>query len=190
MASQTGVRETVCVFGASWAQADTPLYAEGVALGAALAAAGFDVVTGGYGGLMEAVSKGASEGGGGATGVLVPSLFPQRAASGNPFLTARVDAPTLLTRIDVMLHRAPRLLVAMPGTLGTLTELMAAWNVALLAPIGGYEAATLVAWREPWQRIIATVGEDLKLTQEQLALVVFVDGVEGCVALLKARAGK
>ena len=183
------VREVVCVFGASWAQPDTPLYAEGVSLGAALAAAGFDVCTGGYGGLMEAVSKGSAQAGGGAVGVLVPSLFPQRAASGNPYLTESVNAPSLLTRIDAMLQRAPRLLVALPGTLGTLTELMAAWNVALLAPIGGYEAATLIAWRQPWERIIRSVGEDLNLTPEQRACVVFVDSVEDCLAVIRARAG-
>ena len=83
-----------------------------------------------------------------------------------------------------------RLLVALPGTLGTLTELMAAWNVALLAPIGGYEAATLVAWRKPWERIIDTCGAELALTAEQRALVRFVDGVDECVAVLKERAGK
>jgi uncharacterized protein (TIGR00725 family) len=186
----TPARELVCVFGASWAQPESALYAEGVALGAALAASGFDVITGGYGGLMEATSKGCAEGGGGATGVLVPSLFPQRASEGNPYLTARVDAPSLLTRIDAMLVRAPRLLVALPGTLGTLTELMAAWNVALLAPIGGYEAATIVAWRKPWERIIDTCGAELALTAEQRALVRFVDGVDECVAALKERVGK
>jgi uncharacterized protein (TIGR00730 family) len=183
-------RETVCVFGASWALPDSALYAEGVALGAALASSGFDVVTGGYGGLMEAVSKGAAEAGGAAIGVLVPSLFPQRAVDGNPYLTARVDAPTLLTRIDAMLARAPRLLVALPGTLGTLTELMAAWNVALLAPVGGYEPATLVAWRKPWEGIVGNVCSELRLTEQQRGLIVFVDGVAGCLEALKSRAAK
>ena len=180
-------REAVCVFGASWAQPGTPLYETSITLGAALATAGFDVVSGGYGGCMEAVSLGCARGGGAAIGVLVPSLFPQRVASGNAHLTEAVNAPTLLARIDAMLTRAPRLLVALPGTLGTLTELCAAWNIALLAPLGGYAPATLVAWREPWQGVLAGAGAALGLGDEQMKLVVFVDSVEECLAVLRAR---
>ena len=183
-------RETVCVFGASWAQPGTPLYAESEALGAAIAAAGFSVITGGYTGCMEATAKGCAGAGGGATGVLVPTLFPARDAAGNPFNTAVVNTPTLLSRIDAMLLAAPRLLVALPGTLGTLTELMCAWNVAMLAPVGGYAAATIVAWRKPWQAILEHAGEALGLSAEQRALVVYVDSVAECVAALRARAAR
>ena len=79
---------------------------------------------------------------------------------------------------------------ALPGTLGTLTELMCAWNVAMLAPVGGYAAATIVAWRKPWQAILEHAGEALGLSAEQRALVVYVDSVEECVAALRARAAR
>ena len=182
--------ELVSVFGASWATPDSPLYATSVALGAALVNSGFGVINGGYGGCMEGVSKGATEAGGPAVGVLVPSLFPARATSGNPFLTSTIDTPSLLTRIEAMLARSPRLIVALPGTLGTLTELVAAWNVALLAPVGGYSAATIVAWRKPWEAILAHAGENMGLNVEQRGLVVFVDSVEECIEILRARVAR
>ena len=128
-------RATVAVFGASWATPSTPLYDLSVSLGEALADITCDVISGGYGGTMEGVSLGATRRGARATGVLVPSLVPDRDAAGNAHLTARVDAPTLLTRIDAMLAAAPRFIVALPGTLGTLAELCAAWNTATLCPL-------------------------------------------------------
>ena len=48
------------VFGSSTCLPDSDAYRTGEALGSLLATAGFDVVTGGYSGTMEAVSKGAS----------------------------------------------------------------------------------------------------------------------------------
>ena len=63
-------------------------------------------------------------------------------------------------------------------------------HLKLEAEIGGYEAATIVAWRKPWERIIDTCGAELALTAEQRALVRFVDGVDECVAALKERVGK
>ena len=50
-------------------------YAEALELGRALAAAGFTVCTGGYGGVMEAVSRGARESGGRVLAV-TSSFFP------------------------------------------------------------------------------------------------------------------
>ena len=179
-------RPVVAVFGASWAAPDSALYATAIALGAALAAAGCDVISGGYGGTMEGVSIGARGGGAAAIGVLVPSLFPDRAAEGNAALTARVDAPTLLTRIDLMLTRSPRCIIALPGTLGTMAEILAAWNNAILAPLRGARGARVVAWRQPWEAVLCAAMDTLKLAQEQRDAVVFVDCVEEAVAALQA----
>ena len=54
----------ITVFGSSRPAESDPDYAEARALGAALAAKGFVVCSGGYGGVMEAVSRGAKEAGG------------------------------------------------------------------------------------------------------------------------------
>ena len=181
-------RRNVVVFGASWPAADSELYALSVALGAGLAGAGYDVVSGGYGGTMAGVSQGARAGGGGAIGVLVPSLFPDHVAEGNAFLSSQVDAPTLLARIDAMLGLAqhPRLLIALPGGLGTLTEICAAWNIAAIEAAHGRRPCRLIAWRRPWEALLGAACEGLQLTAAQRELLVFVDSVEEAVQAVAA----
>ena len=176
----------VAVFGASWATPSTPLYDLSIALGEALAAAEFHVISGGYGGTMEGVSLGATRAGGSAHGVLVPSLFPSRAATGNPYLTSREDAPSLLARIDAMLAAAPALLVALPGTLGTLTEIMCAWGNATLCPLRGARAPLIVCWRKPWLPVLDAAVAGLALPAEVARCITYVDSVVECVAVLRA----
>ena len=59
----------IAVLGSSRAQPGDPVYAQALALGRALAEAGFAVCNGGYGGIMEAVSRGAGAAGGHVVGV-------------------------------------------------------------------------------------------------------------------------
>ena len=57
-------RKIITVFGSSRPEEGHADYAEALELGRALAVAGFAVCTGGYGGVMEAVSRGARDSGG------------------------------------------------------------------------------------------------------------------------------
>ena len=57
-------RQIITVFGSSRPREGDSHYAMAQSLGAALAAQGFAVCSGGYGGVMEAVSRGAKEAGG------------------------------------------------------------------------------------------------------------------------------
>ncbi|MGH9739264.1 MAG: LOG family protein, partial [Candidatus Acidiferrales bacterium] len=56
--------QIVTVFGSSRPKSDDPQYESARALGAALAQKGWVVCSGGYAGVMEAVSRGAKEAGG------------------------------------------------------------------------------------------------------------------------------
>ena len=67
--------KVITVFGSSRPEDGHADYAEALELGRALAAAGFAVCTGGYGGVMEAVSRGARESGGRVLAV-TSSFFP------------------------------------------------------------------------------------------------------------------
>jgi uncharacterized protein (TIGR00725 family) len=64
----------VTVFGSSRPRAGDPQYAAAHALGTALAEKGFVVCSGGYGGVMEAISRGAIEAGGQTLGVTAKSF--------------------------------------------------------------------------------------------------------------------
>lgn len=59
----------IAVFGGSQPKEGDPAYAEAYELGSLLAQAGHTVLTGGYIGTMEAVSRGAAEAGGHVIGV-------------------------------------------------------------------------------------------------------------------------
>ena len=91
------------VFGASWCVDGSELYSLSVTLGTSIAAAGFKLVNGGYGGTMEGTARGAAAVPGSVReGVIVPTLFPQRSGRGNEFLTEVTHTASLLERIQAM----------------------------------------------------------------------------------------
>ncbi|MEW1550684.1 LOG family protein [Streptomyces tsukubensis] len=93
-------------------------------VGMALAGAGFELLHGGYNGLMEAAARGAAAKGGTVTAV---TLADRHAEWGgfNPHITGEVRLPDLGSRLNHYLDRAD-LVVAMGGGIGTLHELTAA----------------------------------------------------------------
>jgi len=87
-------------------------------LGSLLAQSGFTIVTGGLGGIMEAVSRGAKQFGGTTIGIL-PGLDPTQANEwvDIPICTGLGDARNL------MVVRAGFAVVAIGGAYGTLSEI-------------------------------------------------------------------
>ncbi|MGE0434226.1 MAG: LOG family protein [Planctomycetota bacterium] len=120
----------IAVFGSSSCRPGDEQYEEAVAWGRCIATAGFGVINGGYMGAMEAVSKGAAEAGAQVIGVTVPALFPDRDGA-NPWVSVELPAPSLLQRI-AMLCDLSVASVTLRGSIGTLAEVMAAWNIAYI----------------------------------------------------------
>jgi uncharacterized protein (TIGR00725 family) len=83
-------------------------------------------MTGGYGGVMAACSRGAHEAGGHVVGVTV-ELFEQRGPV-NRWVAERVHTPDLFERLRVIVDRADGFIAA-PGSIGTLTELFLTWTL-------------------------------------------------------------
>jgi uncharacterized protein (TIGR00725 family) len=183
-ASSSPPSRTLVIFGASWCAPGSALYEESVKVGALAASAGWRIVNGGYGGTMEGSAKGAALAKGEAEGVIVTSLFTARGPGGNPYLTTTTDTPSLMARIAYLADAGAHFLV-LPGTLGTLTELAVVWNLAALAPVGGYTAATILAYRAPWEGVVAGLAQGLALPAAHAGLVRFVEGAEEAVAALE-----
>ena len=93
-------------------------YAAAREVGRLLAAAGAVVVCGGLGGVMEAVCRGAHEGGGLSVGILPGP--DQREA--NPWVTIPVATNMGHARNVIIAHTA-RVLIAVEGSYGTLSEM-------------------------------------------------------------------
>lgn len=141
-------RPVVAVFGSSQTGVGSAQWNEAEQVGRDLASGGLDVVTGGYGGTMEAVSKGATEAGGAAFGVTAPALFPGRHGA-NPFVTSEIVAGSLADRISSMVRISVGC-IALPGSIGTATELLIAWNTNHISRIGGLDRFPSVAVGDGW----------------------------------------
>jgi predicted Rossmann-fold nucleotide-binding protein len=119
----------ITVFGSSRPEDGHADYVESLELGRALAAAGFAVCTGGYGGVMEAVSRGARESGGCVLAVtssffrsVVWEMLNKKAMEPRPFVVLGDFWQPILDRVreverghasrwgessDPLVHRAP-----------------------------------------------------------------------------------
>ncbi|NQV05873.1 LOG family protein [bacterium] len=142
----------VAVFGASASMPGDGHYEEGVRCGRLLTEAGFGVVTGGYSGLMAAVSEGASSVGGRVIGVTVPLDFPDRPGA-NEWVTEEIQTNSITERIHEMTQMSIAS-IALHGSLGTLTELAVAWNLAYVADLGAVPPKPVIAVGPRWGPMI------------------------------------
>jgi len=115
---------TITVFGSSRPREGHPEYEEARALGRALTTAGFAVCSGGYGGTMEAVSRGAKEAGG-HTVAVTAEFFTARA---NRWVDEEVRVNTWQERLFALVERGSGYVACKGGT-GTLVELAVVWEM-------------------------------------------------------------
>ena len=140
------------VFGSHRPRPGDSDYEEAHALGRALAGAGFDVATGGYGGTMEAALRGALEGGREAYGYTC-EIFP---AAANDFVGREVASATLFERIENCLVGCHGYVVLKGGT-GTLLELAACWemfNKKMITP------KPVVCLGDFWRPVVGTLATE------------------------------
>ncbi len=107
---------------------DPARYAEAQQLGAALVRGGFRVVTGGLGGVMEAVSRGAREAPEWREGMVVGVLPSYRGSDANPWCDIVIPTGMQLAR-NVLVVSMGDVVVALGGGAGTLSEIALAWQL-------------------------------------------------------------
>ena len=112
----------ITVFGGSQPKPGEPAYLEAMRLGALLGKTGHTVLTGGYIGTMEAVSRGAAESGGHVVGVTCEEIESWRAVLANPWVQEEWHYETLRERLDALIDHCQAAL-ALPGGVGTLVEI-------------------------------------------------------------------
>lgn len=172
---------TVAVFGSSAVTPADPVYAEAVHLGSLLATEGFTVANGGYAGVMEAVSLGARRAGGEVLAVTAPAVFPRRPGA-NPHVTREIAAATISERIHRLVDLADAT-IAMPGSLGTVTEFLVAWNSGFVAPFRGDRPKPHVAVGPLWPRLVELLTAEFGADP---GYVTCVDDVGAAVAAVRA----
>src|SRR5207237_7043851 len=115
----------VTVFGSSRPHESDGDYEEARVLGRALAKHGFSVCSGGYGGVMEAVSRGAKEAGGKTYGVTADFF---KNAKLNPWIDLEVRMQSCEERLFELIRCADAYVACKGGT-GTLVELAVVWEM-------------------------------------------------------------
>lgn len=117
-------KPVITVFGSSRPQPGDADYEEARELGAALARCGFAVCTGGYGGVMEAASRGAREAGGRV--LAVTAAFFR--APANPWVEEEIRVASWQERLFELIRRGAGYVACKGGT-GTLVELAVVWEM-------------------------------------------------------------
>ncbi len=174
--------KTVTVFGSAQARPGGEVYRAAERIGAGLARAGAAVMSGGYYGVMEAVSKGAREAGGRVIGVTTDQIGRQFGIQPNPYLDEVVHYPALRDRLLHMIERADAYL-AMPGGIGTLHEIAETWE---LMRIGGIPRRTFVCYGPIWAQFIATLEASPYLNAGYIGMLQLAQSPDDALALLTA----
>lgn len=159
--------QKVVIFGSSRGQPGDKEYEQARTLGRLLAQAGLDVVSGGYGGSMQAVSQGAAEGGGRAIGVTCATFGPPQ---GNPYLSQTIHTPDLPTRLRQLIELGNGFVV-LPGGIGTLAELFVTWNLLATGAIN----CPLVLLGARWPRVLAALERETHVEAAHVAMLHLVN---------------
>lgn len=115
----------VSLFGGSGDNRSSKEYLETVGIGRLLAEKGYIVKNGGYGGMMEAVSKGVTEAGGKAIGVTCKEVG---STAGNKYLTETIVTDRLYERLQLLIDGSSFYIVQRGG-IGTLSEVFLALDI-------------------------------------------------------------
>jgi uncharacterized protein (TIGR00730 family) len=141
----------ITVFGSSQAEPSSPAYETAHELGSAIAAAGWTLCNGGYGGTMEAAARGAVEHGGHTIGVTCQAFGR---TGPNPYIRQEVPTFDLLSRLNTLV-RLGNGYVVLPGGTGTLLELALVWE--LLSKGLLRRRRPLVLLENHWQPVVESV---------------------------------
>ncbi len=172
----------VSVFGGSQPQPGSTAYEEARRLGSLLARNGHTVLTGGYIGTMEAVSRGAAEAGGHVIGVTCAQIENWRAIGANEWVKEELRKETLLERLECLIISCDAAL-ALPGGPGTLAEVSLMWNMMI---IGALERRPLILIGDGWRSVFDEFFQQLGpySPPNQRGLLRFASDPAAAVALL------
>ncbi|MBA4375488.1 MAG: DNA-binding protein [Anaerolinea sp.] len=122
----------ITVFGGAAPKPGETAYEEARQLGFLLGSAGHTLMTGGYIGVMEAVSKGAHEAGAHVIGSTCEEIEVWRDSKANEWVKEEWKFQTLRERMYALIDECDAA-IAMPGGVGTLAELAVLWNQEIIS---------------------------------------------------------
>lgn len=173
----------IAIFGSSRPQPESEEYTEARYVGGLLAEAGFTVMTGGYGGTMAAVSQGAAEAGGHVIGVTSNRIERFRPMPPNEWVAEEIRFDTQHERLLHLVMNNDGM-VALPGGIGTLSEVALAWS---MLQTGEIPERPLVLLGNTWRETIQTYAQAETIRQRDMDLLYLANGPVTAVGYVKQR---
>jgi hypothetical protein len=172
----------ICVFGSARIQPGDPIYAVGEEVGAALARAGYAVITGGGPGAMAAANRGCVGAGGVSVGLGIELPFESGL---NEWVDIGINFRYFFVRKTMFVKYAQGFVV-MPGGLGTLDELFEALTLVQTQKVTSFPIVLLGT--EYWSGLVdwlrSTVLAQGRISPADLEMMDVTDDVDTAVRII------
>ncbi len=168
----------VSVFGSRHAHEGDRDYTEALQLGRMLAQSGYTVMSGGYAGTMEAVSRGAKDAGGRTRGITMSIFDPAQA---NQWVDDEEKVLNFFIRLEKLIYDADAYIV-LRGGIGTLTEIGLTWGLLQTQQL---PRKPLVFIGAAWARMFESFRQYCIIAEQDYDLVTLVDSPEQAVAFIR-----
>jgi uncharacterized protein (TIGR00730 family) len=179
------VYPAVTIFGSARSEPGSPEYETTEKTSRMLAESGFNVISGGGPGIMEAANKGAAEAGARSVGLHIH--LPQE-QDANEYADIRLDFNYFFIR-KVMFVKYAVAYVIMPGGFGTLDELFEALTLIQTKRIRSFPVILMDSkfWKGLLDWFRGTLIKQGTIGKEDLEIFRIVDDPEEAVAIIKRR---
>ena len=170
-------KKTITIFGSSKPVEGDEEYSSAYNLGIRLAKNGFNVCTGGFQGIMEAVSKGAKQNGAETIGVTI-DLWGSKP---NNFVTEEIRCGSLFQRIQKLVEIGDAYVILRGGT-GTLLEFATVWE---FSNKGLMDYKPILCHSVLWKKIISVMNDQMESEGRSTDLVKSCNSIEEIADYLK-----
>jgi len=169
----------VSIFGSARTHEDDPMYKAATEIGLLLGAAGFEIITGGGPGIMEAANRGAHQAGAVSVGCNIELPFEQMP---NPYLTKSLTFKYFMVR-KTMFIKYSNAYVIFPGGFGTMDELFEALTLIQTRKIRNFPVVLFGSqyWRGLLQWLTTMMLNEKMINPEDLQLIHLTDSPRDAV---------
>ncbi|MGB5707752.1 MAG: TIGR00730 family Rossman fold protein [Arenicellales bacterium] len=173
----SNVHPAVSFFGSARTRRSNPHYRLARKTAKLFSEAGFSIISGGGPGIMEAVNRGAQEGGSPSVGLNI--RLPGRNEEANDYLDVSIDFHNFFVR-KLMFVQYASAYVVMPGGLGTLDEVIEC--LTLMQTDKAHRIPVILAGRGFWTGLVDWLQDTLlehgTISESDLHLFQVLDGPE------------
>lgn len=173
----------ISIFGSARCKKDDPLYSKAYQLARALGKNGFNIITGGGGGVMEAANKGARDAGVKSVGLNIELPLEQKP---NPYANIRLSFRYFFVR-KVMFVKYAVAYIIMPGGFGTLDECFEAITLIQTKKVKPFPVVLVDSqyWGGLVEWIKGTLLKANAICSEDLKIFTVMDDIDEVVAYIK-----